>query len=68
MVRRIAFLSGLLLGSGICAFALGSVLTFIFTGKMIAISTSREHGLRIALCDVNALREVATASREEVTA
>ena len=62
MVRRIAFVSGLLLGSGVCAFTLGAVLTWLFTGNVLAISSSREHGIRAILVDAHALREMPTSA------
>ncbi len=69
MVRRIAFVSGLLLGSGVCAFTLGAVLTYLFTGKVLAISSSRGHGIRATLVDTHALREMpASAILSEETA
>lgn len=62
MVRRIAFIGGLLLGSGICALTLGAVLTFLFTGKVLAISSDQEHGIRAILVDAHVLREMPTST------
>ena len=65
MIRRIAFVSGLVLGSGICAFTLGAVLTYLFTGQVISISTSKEQGIRVNLFDMHTLQEApATLSGE----
>ncbi|MBN1936504.1 MAG: hypothetical protein JW934_17715 [Anaerolineae bacterium] len=63
MVRRIAFVSGLILGSGLSAFALGAALIYLFTGKAIAFVSSKERGLEVRLVDLadelqlDALRE-----------
>ena len=65
MIRRISFVSGLILGSGICAFTLGAVLTYLFTGKVISISTSKEHGLKVNLFDMQTLHETPAALAEE---
>jgi hypothetical protein len=54
MVRRIAFLSGLILGSGLCAWALGSALIYFFTGKMPAIVVDVEKGIAVDLFDPKA--------------
>ncbi len=52
MVRRIAFIGGLILGSGLSAFALGAVLVYLFTGKAIAFVSSPEQGLQVRLIDL----------------
>ena len=57
MVRRVSFLSGLLLGSGLCAFFLGAALIYVFTGKVVSIVTGPE-GTRLKLNDL-ALQEIA---------
>jgi hypothetical protein len=57
MVRRVSFLSGLLLGSGLCAFFLGAALVYFFTGKVVSI-TSGPQGVRLKLNDL-ALQEIA---------
>lgn len=63
MIRRIAFVSGLVLGSGICAFALGAMLTYLFTGQVISISMGEGRGIkrmqsiRLNLFDMHTLRE-----------
>jgi hypothetical protein len=48
MVRRVSFLSGLLLGSGLCAFFLGAALIHLFTGQVVSIVSSSE-GVRLKL-------------------
>ena len=57
MVRRVSFLSGLLLGSGLCAFFLGAALIFFLTGKLVSI-TSGPEGIRLKLNDLT-LQETA---------
>lgn len=52
MVRRIAFISGLILGSGLSAFALGAALIYLFTGKAIAFVSTPEHSIQIRLVDL----------------
>jgi len=56
-MRRIAFLSGLILGGGVCAWILGSALCFLFTGKLPAIQVGEGGTPRLELIDVNALYE-----------
>jgi hypothetical protein len=51
MVRRVSFLSGLLLGSGLCAFLFGAALIYVFTGKVISFVTGPE-GTRLKLNDL----------------
>ena len=51
MIRRIAFFSGLVLGSGFCAWVLGSALIFFFTGKMPAIVVDKARGISVKLFD-----------------
>jgi hypothetical protein len=65
MIRRIAFVSGLVLGSGISAFMLGSILTFLFTGKVMAVSASKGQGLRMSLLDTHTLQETPVKIAEE---
>ena len=57
MVRRVSFLSGLLLGSGLCAFLLGAALVHLFTGEFVSIVSGPE-GVRLKLNDL-AFQEVA---------
>jgi len=57
MVRRVSFLSGLLLGSALCAFFLGAALIHFFTGKFVSI-TSGPEGIGFRLNDP-ALQETA---------
>ncbi len=52
VVRRIAFIGGLMLGSGLSALALGTVLIYLFTGKMIAFVYTREGGFQVKLIDL----------------
>jgi hypothetical protein len=74
MVRRGAFLSGLALGSGLCAWLLGSALTYLLTGKLPCIRLGEEKGLSLELVDVATLHEAptvvgapsVTSAREEV--
>lgn len=56
-MRRIAFLCGLILGSSVTAFFLGSALVYLFTGKLTAIQKSGDGRPRLALIDVNTLYE-----------
>jgi hypothetical protein len=56
-MRRIAFFSGLILGSSVCAWMLGSALTYLYTGKVPAIQTSEGGRSRLGLIDVNTLYE-----------
>jgi hypothetical protein len=66
MVRRIAFTSGLILGSGICAWALGSALTYLFTGKMPSVQVGGEKKIRLQLVDVNTLYEAPATAPDPV--
>lgn len=50
MARRLAFLIGLLLGSGVCAWFLGAALVYLFTGKLLALQTGPE-GIQLQLQD-----------------
>ena len=36
-MRRIAFFSGLILGSSVCAWILGFILIHLYTGKILAL-------------------------------
>ena len=51
MIRRISFLSGLLLGSALCAGILGAALIYLFTGKVVSLQTGAE-GFRLKLNDL----------------
>ncbi len=64
MVRRIAFIGGLILGSGICAFTLGVILTYLFTGQVIAITATRGQGVSVKLFDMNSLRQAPVGGAE----
>ena len=57
MIRRIAFISGLILGSGLSALVLGSVLLYLFTGKLPALHAGPGEPPRVELVDVNALHQ-----------
>ena len=50
MARRLSFLIGLLLGSGICAWFLGAALVYLFTGKLLSLQSGPE-GIRLHLHD-----------------
>lgn len=63
MVRRIAFFSGLALGSGVCAWLLGSALTYLFTGKMPALRLGGEKGISLEMVEVNTLHETPVIPR-----
>jgi len=65
MVRRIAFLSGLVLGAGLCAWALGAALAYLFTGKFLVIQGGRDRPLTLRLVDVHGLYETPTVIGEE---
>jgi hypothetical protein len=73
MVRRVAFLSGLALGSAVCAWVLGSALTYLFTGKVPSIQVGGEKPVTVELVDLRALYKApmlvsspaATPDREE---
>ena len=56
-MRRIAFLSGLILGGGVCGWILGSALCYLFTGKLPSIQVGEDGQARLGLIDVNALYE-----------
>ncbi len=55
MVRRFAFFGGLALGSAICAWFLGSALTYLFTGKVPSIHVGGEKPFAVQLVDLRAL-------------
>lgn len=57
-MRRIAFLLGLILGSGVTAYALGSVLIYLFTGKLSSVRMNEDGHPRLVLVDVDTLYEV----------
>ena len=50
MARRLSFLIGLLLGSGICAWFLGAALVYLFTGQLLSLDTGPD-GIRLQLQD-----------------
>ena len=52
MVRRISFLVGLLLGSGLCAWFLGAALVYFFTGQVLSLQTGSE-GIKLKLHDLS---------------
>jgi hypothetical protein len=58
MIRRMAFLGGLILGSGVCAWILGSALTYLFTGKMPSVQVGGERWIHLELVEVNTLHEL----------
>jgi len=51
-VRRISFFSGLLLGGGLCALVLGTVLVHLFTGKLISLQVGSQ-GIQVQLNDLS---------------
>ncbi len=53
MVRRIAFVGGLLLGSALCAGILAGLSAYLFTGKLPCLYTDDEGRLRCKLTDVH---------------
>jgi hypothetical protein len=61
VVRRLSFLGGLLVGSGLCAWFLGAALTYIFTGRILSLQAGSE-GIQLKLHEL-ALRE--SLPREE---
>ena len=56
MIRRIAFLSGLVLGSSLSAWALALVLTYAFTGKIPSIELGGKKFV-LKLVDLDTLYE-----------
>jgi hypothetical protein len=66
-MRRIAFLGGLILGGGISAWILGSVLAFLFTGKLPSIQANANGSPRLALVDVDTLYEIPSVVSETTT-
>ena len=50
MVRRLSFLTGLLVGSGLCAWLLGTALIYLFTGKILSVEIGQD-GVQFALHD-----------------
>jgi hypothetical protein len=52
MARRISFLVGLLLGSSLCAWLLGAVLVYLFTGQVLSLQTG-SGGIKIRLQDLS---------------
>ena len=59
MMRRIPFLSGLLLGSVLCAWLLGAALIYFLTGKVVSLYTGPD-GTRLRLHDLS-LHEIIAA-------
>jgi len=57
MVRRIAFISGLILGSSLCAWGLGSALIYLFTEKLPSIRANGDKP-RLDLFDVQGRIEI----------
>ncbi len=64
MVRRVAFVGGLILGSGICAVMLGAGLTYLLTGKLLAFQFSRAHGLKATLVDPQVWQDLVEHTEE----
>jgi len=58
MVRRMSFFGGLILGSGLCAWLLGTALTYFFTGKLSAVRLGTDSGPTLVLVDADALFEM----------
>jgi hypothetical protein len=56
-MRRIAFLGGLILGSGVFAYLLGSALIYLFTGKLSSLRMNEDGQPRLVLVDVDTLYE-----------
>jgi hypothetical protein len=56
-MRRVAFFGGLILGGGIAAWVLGSVMAFLFTGKLPSIQANVGGRPRLVLVDVDNLYE-----------
>lgn len=56
-MRRIAFVSGLILGGSVTAWLLGSALCYLFTGKLPSIEARPNERPRLALIDVDRLYE-----------
>jgi hypothetical protein len=61
VVRRVSFLSGLLLGSGLCAWFLGTALVYVLTGQLLSLKAG-PGGFQLQLHDMT-LRE--SLPREE---
>jgi hypothetical protein len=57
-MRRIAYLCGLILGSGVLAYLFGSALIYLFTGKLSSIRMSEDGRPRLVLVDVDTLYEM----------
>jgi hypothetical protein len=57
-MRRFAFVSGLILGGGVSAWLLGSVLCYLFTGKLPSIQVRPDQRPRLTLVDTGRLYEV----------
>ena len=54
MIRRVAFFGGLILGSSLCAWLLGSALAYLFTGKVAVLRLGSDRRLRAELIDPHA--------------
>lgn len=63
MVKRLSFLSGLLLGSVLCAWFLGAALVYFLSGKLISLQTGSQ-GFKVALNEIT-LFETPAQVREE---
>jgi hypothetical protein len=50
MVRRLSFVIGLCVGSGLCGWLLGTALIYLFTGKILWLRVGPE-GVQFALHD-----------------
>jgi len=57
-MRRLAFVSGLILGGGVTAWVLGSAFCYLFTGKLPSIQVRENQPPRLVLIDVDRLYEV----------
>jgi hypothetical protein len=50
MLRRLSFLTGLVVGSGLCAWLLGTALIYLFTGEVLSLRVGPD-GIQFALHD-----------------
>jgi hypothetical protein len=51
MIRKMSFLTGLVVGSCVCAWFLGAALVYLFTGKVLSVQ-SRADGIKLKLQDL----------------
>jgi hypothetical protein len=51
MIRKMSFITGLLVGSCLCAWFLGAALVYLFTGKVLSVQ-SRADGIKLKLQDL----------------